>query len=90
MNVSNTIDNVAHWSFGEPSDEFVWNIDWSKARPAIFPNLKPTTKSISLRLPQFLLNYIKMLANKKDVPYQSLIKVWLSERVTKELGGDND
>jgi len=60
-------------------------IDWSKADRVIFPNLKPTTESISLRLPSFLLNRIKQLANEKDVPYQSLMKVFLSERVKKEL-----
>jgi len=60
-------------------------IDWSKADKAIFPNLKPTTESISLRLPSSLLNRIKQLANQKDVPYQSLMKVFLSERVNKEI-----
>lgn len=60
-------------------------INWSKADRVIFPNLKPTTESISLRLPSFLLNRIKQLANEKDVPYQSLMKVFLSERVKKEL-----
>jgi len=60
-------------------------INWSKADNAIFPNLKPTTESISLRLPSFLLARIKQLANEKDVPYQSLMKVFLSERVKKEL-----
>lgn len=60
-------------------------IDWSKADQVIFPNLKPTTESISLRLPSFLLTRIKQLANEKDVPYQSLMKVFLSERVKKEL-----
>ena len=60
-------------------------VDWSKADKVIFPNLKPTTESISLRLPSFLLTRIKQLANEKDVPYQSLMKVFLSERVKKEL-----
>ncbi len=60
-------------------------VDWSKAQKAIFPNLKPTTESISLRLPSFLLARIKELANKKDVPYQSLMKVFISERVDQEL-----
>lgn len=44
-------------------------VDWSKAKKAVFPNLKPTYKSISLRLPAFMLDDIKVLANKKDVPY---------------------
>lgn len=60
-------------------------IDWSKAENTIFPNLKPSTKSISLRLPEFLLARIKQLANKQDVPYQSLMKMFLSERVDQEL-----
>ncbi|HSW97024.1 MAG TPA: BrnA antitoxin family protein [Candidatus Saccharimonadales bacterium] len=60
-------------------------IDWSKAQKAVFPNLKPSTESISLRLPSFLLARIKQLANKKDVPYQSLMKMFLSEKVDQEL-----
>jgi predicted DNA binding CopG/RHH family protein len=56
-------------------------LDWSKARQAVFPNLKPTTQSISLRLPVSLLESIKTAANSRDVPYQSLIKVWLSEKL---------
>lgn len=60
-------------------------IDWSKGQKTVFPNLKPSTESISLRLPSFLLARIKALANKQDIPYQSLMKVFLSERVDKEL-----
>lgn len=56
-------------------------LDWSKARPVVLPNLKPTTRTISLRLPQHLLDSIKAAANARDVPYQSLIKVWLQEKV---------
>jgi len=56
-------------------------VDWNQARPASFPNLKPSTKTISLRLPQALLDRIKIEANKRDMPYQSLIKAWLSEDV---------
>ena len=59
-------------------------VDWSKARRVQFPNLKLSTTSISLRLPQGLLDSIKIAANKRDVPYQSLIKVWLSEKVRAE------
>jgi predicted DNA binding CopG/RHH family protein len=55
-------------------------LDWSKAAPARFPNLKPSTKSISLRLPIDLLERIKIEANRRDVPYQSLIKIWLTEK----------
>ena len=60
-------------------------VDWAKARRGIFPNLKPSTKTISLRLPQSMLEELKLLANKKDVPYQSLVKMFLSERIDAEL-----
>jgi predicted DNA binding CopG/RHH family protein len=56
-------------------------LDWSKARKVVLPNLKPTTKTISLRLPQHLLDSLKAAANARDVPYQSLIKVWLQEKL---------
>ena len=64
------------------STEFV---DWSKAHRSALPNLKPSTKTISLRLPESMLEELKLLANKKDVPYQSLVKVFLSERIESEL-----
>ncbi len=57
-------------------------LDWSQAQLARFPNLRPSTKSISLRLPLDLLERIKVEANRRDVPYQSLIKVWLHERAS--------
>jgi len=60
-------------------------VDWSKAKRAVFPNLKPSTKTISLRLPQTMLEELKLLANKRDVPYQSLLKVFLSDRIELEL-----
>ena len=56
-------------------------LDWSKSRKAVLPNLKPTTRTISLRLPQHLLDSLKAAANARDVPYQSLIKVWLHEKL---------
>jgi predicted DNA binding CopG/RHH family protein len=59
-------------------------VDWSKARIAVFPDLKPSTETISLRLPAALLAELKALANKRDVPYQSLLKVFLAERVASE------
>ena len=55
-------------------------IDWNKAERVRFANLKPSTESISLRLPVTLLERIKVAANKRDVPYQSLIKTWLAEK----------
>ena len=65
-------------------------VDWDEAELVVFPKLKPTTKSISLRLPVPMLNEIRLLANKRDVPYQSLIKVFLKERIDEELkrGGE--
>jgi predicted DNA binding CopG/RHH family protein len=57
-------------------------VDWSKAKRARLPNLKPSTQSISLRLPVHVLERIKAAANVRDVPYQSLIKVWLEEKLT--------
>lgn len=61
------------WSKNDSSEY----IDWKKAERVIFPKLKPSTKTISLRLPEHILDEIKMLARKKDVPYQSLIKMFL-------------
>ena len=60
-------------------------VDWSKAKRGIFPHLKPSTKTISLRLPQSLLEELKLLAHKRDVPYQSLLKIFLAERVEQEF-----
>jgi len=60
-------------------------VDWSKARRGVFPNLKPSTRTISLRLPEAMLEELKLLANKKDVPYQSLLKMFLAERIEVEL-----
>jgi predicted DNA binding CopG/RHH family protein len=60
-------------------------LDWEKSERMVFPNLIPSSKTISLRLPEYILDEIKMLARKRDVPYQSLIKVYLKERVDQEL-----
>ena len=59
--------------------------DWSRAQAVIFPRLKPTVRSISIRLPQSMIDELKLLANKKDVPYQSLMKLYLSEKIHEEL-----
>lgn len=72
---------AAERTFWEKSDSADF-LDWAKAKPAAFPNLKPSTRTISLRLPQHLLDSIKSAANSRDVPYQSLIKVWLQEKLT--------
>ena len=60
-------------------------IDWSTAKPITFRNLKPSTKTISIRLPESLLEDLKLLANKRDVPYQSLLKIFLAERIAQEV-----
>lgn len=67
-------------AFWEKTDSTEY-VEWSKAERAVFPDLKPTTRSISLRLPLSMLDAIKSAANRQDVPYQSLIKVWLSEKL---------
>ena len=67
----------AYWESHDSTD----HLDWSQAQRVSLPNLKPTTKTISLRLPQHLLDSIKTAANSRDVPYQSLIKVWLQEKL---------
>ena len=74
---SNEADEKAFWESHDTTEY----LDWSKARKAVLPNLKPTTKTISLRLPQHLLDSLKAAANARDVPYQSLIKVWLQEKL---------
>jgi predicted DNA binding CopG/RHH family protein len=61
------------------------HIDWSQAKLASFSRLKPSTRTISLRLPEPLLENLKMLANKRDVPYQSLLKIFLAERIEEEF-----
>ena len=65
--------------------DFTEYMDFSKAKKIKFPKLKPTTKTISIRLPVYLIEELKMLANKKDVPYQSLMKIFLAERINQEL-----
>lgn len=65
------------WQSHDTADYF----DLSRAVPARFPNLKPTTKSITIRLPLALLEALKVEANKRDVPYQSLVKIWLNEKL---------
>jgi len=70
-------EEQAFWEKHDSTDY----IDWKKAKRVVLPNLKPTTKTISLRLPQHLLDSIKAAANSRDVPYQSLIKVWLQEKL---------
>jgi predicted DNA binding CopG/RHH family protein len=60
-------------------------INWSEAKEIIMPNLKPSLKTISIRLPEIMIEELKLIANKRDVPYQSLMKIFLAERVEQEL-----
>jgi len=60
-------------------------VDWGKAKRVKLPNLKPSTRTISIRLPESLIEDLKLLANKRDVHYQSLLKVYVAERVEHEL-----
>jgi len=69
------------WSKNDSSDY----IDWSKSKNVVLPNLKPSTKKISLRLPEIMIEELKLLANKRDIPYQSLLKIYLSEKIDQEL-----
>jgi len=69
------------WAVNDSSEY----VNWIKAKRTVFTNLKPSTKTISLRLPEHILDEIKMLARKRDVPYQSLIKIFLKERLNEEL-----
>jgi predicted DNA binding CopG/RHH family protein len=71
---------AAERRFWETHDSTAY-VDWTKAERAVFTQLKPTTRAISLRLPETLLAGLKTAANQRDVPYQSLIKVWLAEKL---------
>jgi len=71
----------AFWSKTESTDI----VDWSQSKKVILPNLKPTTKKISIRLPEIMIDELKLLANKRDIPYQSLLKMFLSEKIEQEL-----
>ena len=73
----NEAEERAFWETHDSADY----VNWAKAQRVVLPNLKPSTKTISLRLPQHLLDSIKAAANARDVPYQSLIKVWLQEKL---------
>lgn len=60
-------------------------VDWSRGRRVSFPKLKPSVRTISLRLPEIMLEELKLLANRMDVPYQSLMKMYLAERIRREM-----
>jgi predicted DNA binding CopG/RHH family protein len=69
------------WS-SQDSAEYV---DWTKAKRVVLSKLKPSVKTISLRLPESMLEELKLIANKRDVPYQSLVKMFLAERIEEEI-----
>ena len=73
----------AEWEFWAKADSSDY-LDWSSAKRMKFPRLKPTLKTISLRLPVSMIEDLKILANRRDVPYQSLLKVFLAERIAAE------
>jgi predicted DNA binding CopG/RHH family protein len=73
------------WSKADSTDY----IDWKEARRVTLSKLKPSLRTISLRLPEMMIEELKLLANKMDVPYQTLIKIYLSERIRKELESAN-
>ena len=70
----------AFWARADSTDY----LDWGRVRPVTLPELRPSTRTISMRLPESMLEELKRLANRRDVPYQSLIKVFLSERIAEE------
>ena len=78
---SNEDEERIFWATHDSADY----LDWSRAKPAVLPRLKPSTKTISLRLPESMLNELRLLSSKRDVPYQSLIKIILQERIDQEL-----
>jgi predicted DNA binding CopG/RHH family protein len=71
----------AFWAANDSADY----IDWRRARPVNLPNLMPTTRSVSIRLPESMIERLKVLANKRAVPYQSLLKMFVADRLEKEL-----
>ncbi|RLD02917.1 MAG: hypothetical protein DRI56_13365 [Chloroflexota bacterium] len=77
----NENDERAFWATHD-STEYM---DWSQAEQVILPNLKPANKAISLRISETMLNELKLIANRMDVPYQSLMKVYLRERIDRDL-----
>jgi len=74
------------WSSSGAGADSTEYVDWSQAKRAKFPNLKPSLRTISVRLPVAMIEDLKILANKRDVPYQSLLKVFLAERLEMEKG----
>lgn len=80
---SSEAEEQAFWAEHDSADY----VDWNEAHRVVLPNLRPSTKTISLRLPEHMLEELKLLANKQDVPYQSLLKMFLAERIEQEIRG---
>jgi len=78
---NNEAEERKFWQENDSSDYLAW----SDAENVVFSNLKPSTRKISIRLPESMIEDLKLLANKKDVPYQSLLKIFLSERIDSEM-----
>src|SRR6266516_2147366 len=77
-------DEDAEREFWSTADSTEY-LDWSKAKRVTLPNLRPSLRTISLRLPEAMIAELKLLANKRDVPYQSLLKVFLADRIKEQL-----
>lgn len=82
-NFENEEQEQAFWATHDSADY----IDWQQAERVRLSNLQPTTRTISIRLPETMIERLKMLANKRDIPYQSLLKIFVAERLEKELRG---
>src|SRR5436305_13058268 len=82
-------DEDAEREFWSKADSTEY-IDWSKAQKLILPNFRPTLRTISLRLPESMIAELKLLANQRDVPYQSLLKVFLAQKMKEERVGKVD
>lgn len=81
-------DEAAERQFWSTADSTEY-VDWSRGQRVTLPNLRPSVRTISLRLPEAMIAELKLLANKRDVPYQSLLKVFLAERIRQELATDD-
>jgi predicted DNA binding CopG/RHH family protein len=82
MPIFKTEDEEREFWANQDSTDFV---DWENAENIVLPNIKPTTRTISLRISESMLNEIRLIANKRDVPYQSLIKIFLKDRIDEEF-----
>lgn len=77
----NEKEELEFWSTHDSADY----VDYSKAKRVLFPTLKPSARTISIRLPESLIEHLKVLANKRDIPYQSLLKIFLMEKIEEEF-----